>query len=382
MNHSPELTGDACRHALAAILASETLRHSDQLCKILQYVCEAAIEGRSGELTENAIAIDVLNRLPSYTPTDDSSVRTRVYTLRKKLSHYYEVENPSAAICIEIPKGGYTPRFYLRERPKDKRNIFSRRLRVWSTVVAAMAGVLSAGMLGVHLHRQDAMGVWAPLLEAGQGPVLVIVGAGRFAPIIDEEHDPQAASLPVPANYSKYRVDRIGTGDARALFHLGALFGRLHVASEVRLSSRTSFEDLHSSPIVLLSAFNNQFTLKATSSLPYHFERYDIFSGEIVDSKHPAQRWHLDVNANGQVVSDYGIAARLLGESGRQPMIIAAGLEQCGTEASTTILTDAQQQLISRLPDGWQHRNFEVLLGVNVVDGTCGAPSILRVETW
>lgn len=382
MNHHLELSEDSCRDALTSVLASETLRHSDQLRKILQYVCEAAIEGRGGEVTENAIAIDVLNRLPSYTPTDDSSVRTRVYTLRKKLAHYYEVENPSVPVCIEIPKGGYIPRFYLRETPRNLRKVFHERSRFWITAVAIIAGIMLAGVLWVRIYQSNMMGVWAPLIDSGKGPVLIVVGAGRFAPTIDEVHDPQAASLPVPANYSTYRVERVGTGDARALFHLGVLFGRLNIASEVRLSSRTSFEDLHSSRIVLLSAFNNQFTLKATSNLRYHFERYDIFSGEIVDSKHPSQHWHLDVGPSGQVLSDYGIAVRLLGQGTSKPMVIAAGLEQCGTEASITTLTDGQEQLISKLPAGWQHHNFEALVGVNVVDGTCGAPSILRVEVW
>ena len=382
MNHHLELSEDSCRDALTSVLASETLRHSDQLRKILQYICEAALEGRGGDVTENAIAIDVLNRLPSYTPTDDSSVRTRVYTLRRKLARYYEVENPSASVCIEIPKGGYIPRFYQREAPRDPQKFTRLRSHLWLTSAALLVGFVLTGMLAFRLYRFDTMGIWAPLIQSGQGPILIVVGAGRFAPSIDEVHDPQAADLPMPTNYNKYRVDRVGTGDARALFHLGVLFGRLNVPSEVRLSSRTSFEDLHSSPIVLLSAFNNQFTLKATSNLRYHFERYDLFSGEIVDSKQPSQHWHLDVNSNGQVVSDYGIAARLMSEGPGRPMVIAAGLEQCGTEASLAILTDAQERLIRRLPAGWQHRNFEALVGVNVVDGTCGAPSILHVEVW
>lgn len=382
MIQSLELTEDSCRKALASVLASETLRHSDQLRKILQYLCEAAIEGRAADVTENAIAIDVLNRLPSYTPTDDSSVRTRVYTLRKKLAHYYEVENPSASICIEIPKGGYVPRFYLREAPPDLLKNLGEKSRLWIAAAAVIVGLVLAGLFGFRLHHDHALGIWAPLIESGKGPILIVAGAGRFVPSIDEVHDPQAASLPVPASYNEYKVDRIGTGDARALFRLGSVFGRLNVASELRLSSRTGFEDLQRSPTVLISAFNNQFTLKATSGLRYRFGNYDRINGQIEDSKQPSQHWNLDVNASGQVVKDYGIAARLLSLPSQQPMVIAAGLEQCGTDASVEILTNAQQELIRNLPSGWQHRNFEALVGVNVVDGGCGPPSILRIEVW
>lgn len=375
-----KLSSDVYRQALTEVLDSETLRHSDQLRKILQFICEAAIEGRGAQITETVIAIDVLNRVPSSNSADDSSVRSRIYALRKKLAHYYEIENPSAPIGIEIPKGCYVPRFSPRIRQGGLQNAIREKSRLWMTTgLVILLLLVGAAVSVLHLRQSSTLDVWAPLIDLGKKPVLVSVGAGEVTPGSSQTQSTGSLNEPIP---NDYRVSRVGAGDARALFRLGVLLGQFHVASELRFSSTTSFQDLHSSPTVLLSAFNNQFTLEATSNLRYHFAPYNRLSGQIEDSKQPSAHWRLNVNQHGQVIGDYGIAARLMGQPQREPMIIAAGLEQCGTEASLELLTDAVPQLVQRMPAGWKHKNFEVLLGVNVVNGSCGNPEILRLEVW
>jgi hypothetical protein len=380
MIDSLELTETSRRQVLAEVLASETLKHSDQLRKILQFICEAAIEGRGAQLTESVIAIDVLNRLPSYSPADDATVRSRIYALRRKLAQYYESENPSAPIRIEIPKGGYVPRFFLRAESIPPGKAFHVTSRLWFAFGIAVVSLAIAGALAFHLRNSDILGVWAPLIDSGKNPIIVIVGSGEFVPSGAPVSTPGA---PDQNDYKINKVNRIGTGDARALFLLGILFGRLHASSQLRLSATTSLEDLHRSPDVLLSAFNNQFTLEATNNLRYYFvQQSGRYSGQIEDRKDPSSHWQLEVNQDGKVVEDYGIAARLMGQQSQEPMIVAAGLEQCGTEASLSLLTDALPQLIQRLPAGWEHKNFEVVVGVHAVNGSCGVPSIIRTEVW
>lgn len=378
-----ELTEELRRQVLAEVLASETLKHSDQLRKILQFICEAAIEGRGADVTESVIAIDVLKRLPSYSPADDATVRSRIYALRKKLAYYYETENPSAPICIEIPKGGYVPRFYLRAQSSAPKKAFYERPRLWFVLGIVAASIALVAALAFHLRSSDILEVWGPLIDSGKKPIVVIVGSGEFVPSGASAGTAGATSESVQNDYRINRVNRIGTGDARALFLLGILFGQLHASSQLRLSATTSLEDLHRSPDVLLSAFNNQFSLEATNNLRYYFvQQAGKYSGQIEDRKDPNAHWQLEVNQDGKVAEDYGIAARLMGQQSQEPMVIAAGLEQCGTEASLALLTDALPQLIQRLPSGWQNKNFEVVVGVHAVNGSCGVPSILRTEVW
>ncbi|MEZ5355496.1 MAG: hypothetical protein R2762_22910, partial [Bryobacteraceae bacterium] len=102
---------DQKREALEAVLHSRTFDRSDQLKAFLRFVCEAEIAGQSEQLHEYQIGVDALGRPPGYSPAEDAIVRNRAYALRRKLEEYYSLENPGAAVRIEVPRGGYVPRY-------------------------------------------------------------------------------------------------------------------------------------------------------------------------------------------------------------------------------------------------------------------------------
>jgi hypothetical protein len=72
-------------------------------------------------LTEYLIGIEALGRPASYSPGDDSVVRTRAFALRKKLQEFYEHEQPNVALRIELLKGSYCPHFVV-SHPHQKAN--------------------------------------------------------------------------------------------------------------------------------------------------------------------------------------------------------------------------------------------------------------------
>lgn len=108
---SQSLTSEQKHAALEAVLRSQTFSRADQLKSFLKYVCEMEMAGRGHELTEYLIGIEALGRPASYSPGDDSAVRTRAFALRKKLQEFYEHEQPNAALHIELLKGSYCPHF-------------------------------------------------------------------------------------------------------------------------------------------------------------------------------------------------------------------------------------------------------------------------------
>lgn len=107
--------------ALEAVLHSQTFARADQLKCFLKYVCEMEMAGHGHELTEYLIGIEALGRPASYSPGDDSAVRTRAHALRKKLQEFYEHEQPGAALRIELLKGSYCPHF-VESPPHQKAN--------------------------------------------------------------------------------------------------------------------------------------------------------------------------------------------------------------------------------------------------------------------
>jgi hypothetical protein len=118
---SQSVSSEQKRAALEAVLHSQTFARADQLKCFLKYVCEMEMAGRGHELTEYLIGIEALGRPASYSPSDDSAVRTRAFALRKKLQEFYEHEQPDTPLRIELLKGSYCPHF-VEDQPHQKAN--------------------------------------------------------------------------------------------------------------------------------------------------------------------------------------------------------------------------------------------------------------------
>src|ERR1039457_959341 len=107
----PPVSENEKREALESVLNSTTFARSAQLRAFLRHICEMEMAGRTAQLNEYEIAVEVLGRRKDIDLTDDSSVRNRAYELRQRLEKYYATEQPRAAVRIEIPRGGYAPAF-------------------------------------------------------------------------------------------------------------------------------------------------------------------------------------------------------------------------------------------------------------------------------
>ncbi len=97
--------------AVQRILASKNFGKSGRMSAFLGYICRCALEERSEEITEQQIGIHVFSRPADYNPGDDNIVRTTARQLRQRLALYYQEEGGGDEIRIEVPKGGYHPRF-------------------------------------------------------------------------------------------------------------------------------------------------------------------------------------------------------------------------------------------------------------------------------
>ncbi len=101
------------RTSLESILASQTFSQSRRLKRFLQFVVEKALDGRTDELKEYLIGLEVFDRKRSYDVGTDPIVRVEAGRLREKLATYYETEGRSDPIRIEVPKGRYGAAFRL-----------------------------------------------------------------------------------------------------------------------------------------------------------------------------------------------------------------------------------------------------------------------------
>jgi len=100
---------------LETLVGSQAFHRAERQVRFLRYVVEKSIEGKTEDLKEYNIALDVFDRDSSYDPKQDSTVRVEASKLRARLERYYQTAGDMDGIRIEIPKGGYVARFV--ERP-------------------------------------------------------------------------------------------------------------------------------------------------------------------------------------------------------------------------------------------------------------------------
>jgi TolB-like protein/Tfp pilus assembly protein PilF len=96
---------------LEKILSSSTFMNSERLSRFLQYAVQASIQRPSAQLKEYEVALAVFDKRDSFDPRYDAIVRVEAGRLRTRLNHYYQTEGLEDLLIIELPKGGYVPRF-------------------------------------------------------------------------------------------------------------------------------------------------------------------------------------------------------------------------------------------------------------------------------
>ncbi len=105
------------RHALDAVIASQTFARSERLRSFLSYIVENELSGKAALLKGYNIGIDVFGRSPCFDAGNDPLVRVQAGKLRKLLGLYYETEGAADPLRIHVPLGGYVPEYRLAESP-------------------------------------------------------------------------------------------------------------------------------------------------------------------------------------------------------------------------------------------------------------------------
>jgi TolB-like protein len=111
---SNRLPDKAVRLQLDRVLGSPTFQQVDRLKRFLTFITLEAINGRSDQLKEYVIGVQVFGKEESFDPRTDPIVRVQARRLRARLVSYYRDEGQNDDIVIELPKGGYAPVFKRR----------------------------------------------------------------------------------------------------------------------------------------------------------------------------------------------------------------------------------------------------------------------------
>ncbi len=414
----------AVKEQLQRLLAHPLFANSKRYPALLAYVVDQTLLGNAAELKERSIGTEVFGRTPTYDANADPVVRITAGEVRKRLSLYYFDSSHAGELVIELPLGSYVPTFRVPEPIVEalpeivetpffavQQQAIPPAPRSWEAIPAKpsrfrwmlassllILGCVVGILLGLRIHPAPATvppepisnidRFWEPFLSSVNPTTFCL---GEPAKNIDMDAiNSFEAPVNSPAEPQKLYVrlhlsGNLALADVVTLTRTAAALEARHKAFRVVPASEATFAQLREGPIVLIGAFDNIWTLRVTQKLRFGFESKDGVA-LIVDRKSQTQTtWATAWDLPYQKLSrDYAIVARIHDSTTGQPVIIAAGISEEGTEAAGEILYNPVylNSLLAKAPANWEKLNMEAVIETQVIEGHSGPPNILAVETW
>jgi hypothetical protein len=192
------------------LLNSGLLGRSNNLSRVLTYICEKHFLDQDEQITEHSIAVEALGRRANFDPQSDTIVRVVTRSLRKRLQEVYETAGADRSVQIVIPTGHYAPSFIHRidgasveglaasgapnpvaaSAPGPGLKAAGRQRRGWRMAAVAAATLILLGGVLFMVHRHP-LGPLAPgpkqsstALPQPKSTVHALMGTGRH-PYLD-----------------------------------------------------------------------------------------------------------------------------------------------------------------------------------------------------
>jgi tricorn protease-like protein len=143
------IPANAIEVELGRVLSSGVFSKAHRASRFLRFAVHQHLEGRSSELKEYVIGVEVLGRKADFDPRIDPIVRAEAKRLRDKLDEYYASTGKSDNIRISIPKGTYVPAFELNNLSsqeaggKQPSRVWLRPRRIWWASAAGLIAIAS-----------------------------------------------------------------------------------------------------------------------------------------------------------------------------------------------------------------------------------------------
>jgi hypothetical protein len=367
----------------------------------LRYVVERTIEGHAGELKERTLGMEVFGRDPDYDTNLDPVVRTSAAEIRKRLAQYYQDPNHESEFRIDLPTGSYFAKFQAAETtiaepappvpyvpaPSTK-PIPKLRLAIIGVISVAAVTILA---INFWPSRTSLDRLWNPVLESSS-PALLCVGQRPFVAFSAKEPKTvipsgQDAASPEITLHQLYYLGSMNAAMPDVIT-MGMLAGLLRGKGKpfrIRGESSTTFEDVRNGPVVLIGAFNNDWSMRLMGQRRFSFEREgDLFW--IKDQQNQSDKSH-SVNYTVpylQVTEDYALISRVLDPMTDRMVVLAGGLTGYGTIAAGEFLTNSSyvDTITGNAPRNWEHKNVQIVISTRVIQGKSGPPRVLLTHFW
>lgn len=244
---------EAEKEELNWLLNSGLLGRSNNLSRMLSFICEKHLLGQDDQITEHLIAVEALGRRTNFDPQLDTIVRVVASSLRKRLQEIYQTAGADREVHILIPAGHYVPSFIHRSegassdglaapaaqqlatagaRGSELNTPSSYRLRWRVAAIAAATLFLLCGLVfWVHRNASKPL-VTSPKDSAAALPqpkntIRALMGAGRQSYVDHSGFSWTSGTYCSSGNSVKVPFQKI-TGTEDPYLYLGGIRGIAH----------------------------------------------------------------------------------------------------------------------------------------------------------
>ena len=384
---------------LARILKSDFFRGSRNCCRFLEYSVLHTLQGKApSDMRERIMGVEVFDRPATYNASDDPIVRVTANEVRKRLAQFYSGANVENNPVISLPPGSYAVTFTWK--PAISAPVQATPLRwprAWQagklaiTILVSLVFLVS-GFVYFQSAGRDAIetDVWSPVLKDSRTVLICVaqplayrvMGQDASNPPVQgkPESTPEAVKV-LPGQLIPLPDAFVGVGDAHALADIVSFLGKRGKPWHLNAGDMTPSAELRDGPVVLVGAFENPWTRRLTEDLPFVFQ-----SGTTIrDQTQPGKEWRLSkLSPDWHPPEDYAIVSRFISSETGQPVLVAAGLANIGTQTagefltSSTLLSDAMRDA----PKDWRRKNFQFVLHTKVLGRTPGTPAVVAKHFW
>ena len=387
------------------IIKSHSLRGSESLCKLLQYLAKQALDHPDAPLKEYQIATEVFGRHADFDPQSDSTIRVQVGRLRVKLAEYYASEGAMDPIEVRIPKGSYHPVFEAREVETHPQGVLPLagsvtavgvqtvpaqwRIGVIILVASLMVSLVVLGSLLWTRKQVDATPAvastapaigpladfWRPFTSGTEEPWVIFSNAafvGRPETGMRYYNSHKDSTTAVYDHYT-------GVGEVLAVHSLDEAFGRLGRKLRVKRGSLFSLDDAHDANLIFVgSPSENLSLLDIPSTQEFVFQRVasGLRKGDLsIVSRHPKPNEassYLASPSSAPLTEDYAVVGLVPGMGPGRYVMILAGTTTFGTQGAVEFVCrpDAVEKLLQEMPGSTSEmKPFEALVRVKIARG-------------
>jgi hypothetical protein len=389
---------EAVLQQLERLLENPYFHKSKRFPVFLRFVVKEALAGRAEGLKERTLGIEVFGKDPNYDTTEDPIVRVTAGEIRKRIAQYYQEPGHEQEIKLLMPSGSYVPQFYPPEIAvtaiSDEAELselnqipiaeFSRPRSFRKLYAASLVVVLAVGAVLVwRVSRPSPIDeFWAPFFRSPDPIVFCVADQNQYSTIVLRD-----AADPKHQTTLNDRMVAVIIDDVGPLVNIAGMLNAHGRTFRVQGASITTFTDLRQAPSVFIGAFDNDWTLRLTGPLRFHFANNPgMTQFWVEDRQRPANReWLLDrSHQETGTYKDYAIVTRGLDPNTGRFVVVVAGIARGGTIASGEFLVDPRHmdELARVAPKDWESKNMEIVLETQVIDGRSGPPRINAVYTW